>query len=244
MASSDVWTAEQAARYDDEGGMFAAEVVGATVDALVELADGGAALELAIGTGRIAIPLRAKGVPVTGIELSAPMVEQLRTKVSAEDLPVTTGDMATTHVEGKFTLVFLVFNTIGNLRTQTEQVECFRNAAHHLCPGGRFVVEVGFPPLLRLVPGQVAVPFDVSGGHLGLDTFDLATQQAISHHLNLQSDGSYRRATHNYRYVWPSELDLMAQLAGMDLESRHEDWAGTPFGPQSESHVSVWRLPE
>lgn len=125
------------------------------------------------------------------------MVEQLRTRVSAEDLPVIMGDMATTQVEGKFTLVFLVFNTIGNLRTQTEQVECFRNAAHHLCPGGRFVVEVGF-----------------------------------------------RRATHKYRYVWPSELDLMAQLAGMELESRHEDWAGTPFGPQSESHVSVWRLPE
>ncbi|CAM3951947.1 class I SAM-dependent DNA methyltransferase [Janibacter anophelis] len=243
MTSSDVWTAEQAQRYDGVGGVFAAEVVEETVDVLAALAAGGASLELAIGTGRIGVPLRAKGVHVTGIELSRPMVEVLRTKVTDEELPVVIGDMATTRVEGEFALVFLVFNTIGNLRTQDEQVECFRNAARHLSPGGRFVVEVGVPPLRRLVPGQVAVPFDVSDKHLGFDTFDLVTQQATSHHLNLQADGSYRRGTHNYRFVWPSELDLMARLAGLELERRTQDWAGTPFGPQSESHVSVWRRP-
>lgn len=241
MTSSDVWTRDQAQRYDSEAGMFSPEVVGPTVRALAELADGGAALELAIGTGRIGIPLRAKGVPVSGIELSAPMVAQLRTKVTEDELPVALGDMATTRVDGQFSLVFLVFNTIGNLRTQEEQVECFRNAARHLSPGGRFVVEVGVPPMRRLVPGQAAVPFDVSDAHLGFDTFDLVTQQAVSHHLNRQVDGSYQRATHNYRYVWPSELDLMAHLAGMRLERRDEDWTGTPFTSTSESHVSVWR---
>ena len=245
MTSSDVWTDEQAQRYDDPAGtgMSAPEVLDPVVDALAELAGGGPVLELAIGTGRVAVPLLAKGVPVTGIELSAPMVDVLRTKVSAEELPVVVGDMATVRVDGEFTVVFLVFNTIGNLRTQDEQVECFCNAARHLSPGGRFVVEVGVPPLRRLVPGQVAVPFDVSEGHVGFDTFDPVTQQATSHHLTQRPDGGYRRGTHNYRYVWPSELDLMARLAGLELECRHEDWSGTPFGPDSESHVSVWRRP-
>lgn len=242
MTSSDLWTKEQAKRYDSEDGVFAPEVVGPTVEMLAGLAGDGAALELAIGTGRIGVPLRAKGVPVTGIELSAPMVEQLRTKVTEAELPVTIGDMATTRVDGAFSLVFLVFNTIGNLRTQEEQVECFRNAARHLSPGGRFVVEVGVPSLRRLPPGQSAAPFDVSDEHLGFDTYDLVTQEAVSHHLNRQADGSYRRGAHHFRYVWPSELDLMAQLAGMQLERRAEDWSGAPFTAASESHVSVWRI--
>lgn len=236
-----MWTAEQAQRYDGHDGVFSPEVVGPTVDLLAELAEGGRALELAIGTGRIGVPLLAKGVPVTGIELSRPMVDVLRKKVTEEELPVTVGDMAVTHVDGDFSLVYLVFNALGNLCTQEEQIACFRNAARHLSPGGRFVVEVGVPPLRRLVPGQVAVPFDVSDEHLGFDTFDLVTQQAVSHHLNRQDDGRYQRGTHNYRYVWPSELDLMAQLAGMRLERRSEDWTGTPFGAESTSHVSVWR---
>lgn len=243
MASSDVWTADQARRYDSEDGMSDPEVLEHTVDTLAELAGGGPALELAIGTGRVGVPLRAKGVPVAGIELSEPMVAQLRTKVTESELPVTVGDMATARVEGEFSLVFLVFNTIGNLCTQEEQVECFRNAARHLSPGGRFVVEVGVPSLRRLPPGQAAVPFDISEEHLGLDTYDLVTQRAVSHHLTLQGDGSYRRGTHNFRYVWPSELDLMARLAGMELERRTEDWAGTPFTADSSSHVSVWRKP-
>ena len=204
MTSSDVWTVEQAKRYDSEDGMFSPEVLAPTVDALVAMADGGRVLELAIGTGRVAVPLRARGVSVAGIELSAAMV--------------------------------------GNLCTQQEQVECFRNAARHLSPGGRFVVEVGVPSLRRLPPGQVAVPFDVSDKHLGFDTYDLVSQQASSHHLTRQADGTYRRGTHNYRYVWPSELDLMAQLAGMQLERRTQDWVATPFTSQSEGHVSVWRL--
>lgn len=242
MTSSDVWTAEQAERYDSTDGMFSPDVVDPAVEALAELADGGPALEFAIGTGRIGVPLRAKGIRVTGIELSPPMVEQLRTKVSSDELPVTIGDMATTRVDGEFAVVFLVFNTIGNLCTQDEQVECFRNAARHLRPGGRFVVEVGVPPLRSLPPGQRAVPFDVSDEHLGFDTFDVVTQQATSHHVSRQADGTYRRGTHNYRYVWPSELDLMAQLAGMELERRTEDWGGTPFVAESGGHVSVWRL--
>lgn len=243
MTSSDVWTAEQARHYDHNDAMFTPEVVEPAVEALVALADGGPALEFAIGTGRIAVPLRAKGVPVTGIELSAPMVDQLRTKVTSDEIPVIIGDMATTRVEGQFSLVLLVYNTIGNLRTQTEQIECFRNAVRHLGPGGRFIIEVGVPPLRRLVPGQVAVPFDVSQAHLGFDTFDPVTQRATSHHFVLQEDGSYRRSTHNYRYVWPSEMDLMAALVGLELERRTADWSGTPFVADSESHVSVWRLP-
>lgn len=243
MTSSDVWTAGQARRYDHDDTMFTSEVVEPAVEALVALADGGRALEFAIGTGRIAVPLRVKGVRVTGIELSAPMVDHLRTKATSDEIPVTIGDMATTRVEGEFSLVLLVYNTIGNLRTQTEQVKCFRNAARHLRPGGRFVVEVGVPPMRRLVPGQAAVPFDVSDAHLGFDTFDPVTQQATSHHLVRREDGSYRRSTHNYRYVWPSELDLMAALAGLELECRTADWGGTPFVADSESHVSVWRRP-
>lgn len=243
MTSSDVWTEDQARRYDAEDGMSRPGVLARTVGTLAELAGDGPALEFAIGTGRVGVPLRAKGVPVTGIELSEPMVDVLRTKVTAAELPVTVGDMATTRVEGTFTLVFLVFNTIGNLCTQEEQVECFRNAARHLSPGGRFVIEVGVPSLRRLPPGQVAVPFDVSHEHIGFDTYDLVTQRAVSHHLTEQDDGSYRRGTHNFRYVWPSELDLMARLAGMELEQRTEDWVGTPFTSASGAHVSVWRVP-
>lgn len=243
MPSSDLWTAEQAENYDSEEGAFAPEVVEETVGFLAKLAGDGPALEFAIGTGRIGVPLLRAGVPVSGIELSEPMVGQLRTKASEGELPVTIGDMATTRVDGEFALVYLVFNTIGNLRTQDEQVACFRNAARHLAPGGRFVIEVTVPPLRRLVPGAVAVPFDVTDDHLGFDTLDVVTQQAVSHHLTRQDDGSYRRGTHNFRYVWPSELDLMAQLAGMELERRTADWAGNEFTADSESHVSVWRLP-
>lgn len=243
LPSSDLWTADQTENYDFDEGAFAPEIIDRTVRFLAGLAGGGRALEFAIGTGRIGVPLLRAGVPVTGIELSAPMVEQLRTKESADALPVTIGDMASTEVDGEFALVYLVFNTIGNLRTQAEQVACFRNAARHLVPGGRFVIEVGVPPLRELVPGAVAVPFDVSDEHLGFDTFDVVTQQAISHHLSRQDDGSYRRGTHNYRYTWPSELDLMAQLAGMELERRTADWAGNTFTAESRSHVSLWRLP-
>ncbi|OLT16846.1 methyltransferase [Serinicoccus sp. CUA-874] len=240
MTTSDLWDEATAASYDEaSAAMFAPDVLDPTVDRLAELAGEGRALELAIGTGRVGIPLAERGVGVVGIELSEPMAEQLRRK--APDLPVTIGDMATTQVEGTFALVYLVFNTIGNLTTQDEQVACFANAARHLGPGGRFVVEVGVPALRRLPPGQVAIPFDVSAEHVGLDTYDPVTQQAMSHHYSREANGSYSYWPHLFRYVWPSELDLMARLAGLRLESRTADWRGAPFTAESESHVSVWR---
>ena len=171
------------------------------------------------------------------------MLDQLRRKIDATALPVTVGDMATTRVPGDYSLVYLVFNSISNLRTQAEQVECFRNAARHLRPGGRFVVELWVPPIRRLPPGHQAVPMTVDGTHLVFDTYDLTTQQCTSHHYLHRRDGTIDYYTGNFRYVWPAECDLMAQLAGMKLESRHADWAGTAFSSESESQVSVWRLP-
>jgi len=244
MTSSDLWDQNQAERYDDASAdMFAPEVLGPTLDVLQRLADGGAALELAIGTGRVGVPLRQRGVAVSGIELSQPMVDQLRRKVGADGLPVVVGDMATAWVEGEFSLVYLVFNTIGNLRTQDEQVPCFANAARHLVPGGRFVVEVGMPPHRKMPPGQHAVPFSVTSEHLGIDTVDDVEQQATSHHMVREEDGRFRYEPHHYRYVWPSELDLMARLAGLERESRWEDWHGNAFTVESDRHVSVWRRP-
>ncbi|WP_265447493.1 class I SAM-dependent DNA methyltransferase [Flexivirga meconopsidis] len=242
MTSSDLWDADTAARYDAESPeMFTPEVLDPTVAFLADLAGDGRALEFAIGTGRVAIPLADKGIDVVGIELSEPMVEHLHAK--RPELPVTVGDMATTVVPGEFSLVYLVFNTIGNLRTQDEQVECFGNAARHLAPGGRFVIEMGLPAIRRMPPGQVAAPFDLSPEHVGFDTYDLATQAGISHHYTREADGSFRYGIHNFRYVWPAECDLMARLAGLELERRVADWAGAPFTGDSESHVSVWRKP-
>ncbi|MDF1603698.1 class I SAM-dependent methyltransferase [Nocardioides sp. YIM 152315] len=242
MTSSDYWDAETAAAYDESSAfMFEPGVLDPAVDFLAGLSGDGPALELAIGTGRVAIPLAERGVAVTGIELSQPMVDELHRK--RPDLPVVVGDMATSTAPGEFSLVYLVWNTIGNLRTQREQVACFRNAARHLVPGGHFVVEVGVPALRRLPPGQTAVPFHVGEQHVGFDTYDLATQQGTSHHYSRQSDGTFAYGVHNYRYVWPAELDLMAQLSGLELERRTADWRGAPFTGDSESHVSVWRKP-
>ncbi len=239
---SDLWTWAQAESYDDSSDeRFSSGILETTTAFLADLAGSGPALELAIGTGRVAIPLRERGVEVHGIELSEAMAAVLRRKT--RDIPVVIGDMATMRVAGEFSLVYLVFNTIGNLYTQQAQVECFRNAARHLAPGGRFVVEVGVPPLRLLPPTQIAVPFDVSGAHIGFDTFDLATQRAVSHHYFRREDGAFNYSPHNYRFVWPSELDLMAQLAGLEHEARYGDWDLTPFTAESTSHVSVWRLP-
>ncbi|MFD6350140.1 class I SAM-dependent DNA methyltransferase [Streptomyces roseolus] len=243
MTSSELWTRATAERYDTEDAeMFSAAVLGPTLDFLAELAGDGRALEFAIGTGRVGVPLRERGVPVVGIELSEHMAAVLRRKVDEDTLPVTIGDMATTVVPGGFTLVYLVYNTITNLLTQDEQVECFRNAARHLEPGGRFVIELGVPPLRLLPPGQVAVPFDVSERHLGFDTFDLVEQVLVSHHFTLE-DGRYRRDASRHRYAWPAELDLMARLAGLEPERRVADWDGTPFTQDSTKHISVWRKP-
>lgn len=244
MTSSDLWDAETARRYDDESSpMFGAEVLIPTVDFLAGLAGEGRALEFAVGTGRVAVPLSERGVAVSGIELSGPMVEQLRRKASAAEIPVAIGDMASTRVEGTFSLVYLVFNTLGNLRTQAEQVECFRNAARHLSPGGHFVIELWVPSIRRFPPGQAAVPFEVTDRHTGFDTYDMTTQQGTSHHYSREGDGTYRYSTTNFRYVWPAECDLMATLAGLELVGRWADWKRSPFTSESAGHVSAWRLP-
>lgn len=242
MTTSDVWDEATAATYDKTSAeKFAPEVLGPTVDFLARLAGSGPALEFAVGTGRVGIPLVQRGVPVTGIELSEPMVAQLRCKIDESSLPVVVGDMATTVVPGQFSLVYLVWNSISNLRTQAEQVQCFINAARHLSPGGRFVIELWVPPLRRLPPGQLAAPFDVGDGHLGFDTYDLVTQECTSYHYWRQEDGSVVYDAGHFRYIWPSECDLMARLGGLELEERVADWDGSPFTSESTSHVSVWR---
>jgi SAM-dependent methyltransferase len=245
MRQEEIWNADAAGRYDTPGaGMFAPDVLGPTVDRLAELAGDGRALEFAIGTGRVAVPLAERGVPVTGIELSRPMIEQLRTKADDATIPVVAGDMATSRAPGEYSLVYLVYNTISNLLSQAEQVACFRNAARHLTPGGRFVIELWVPELRTLPPGRDATVWHSEPGYIGLDTYDVLHQQVVSHHFRFgegtQAELSLRSP---HRYIWPAELDLMAQLAGFDLETRHADWAGTEFTAESRSHVSVYRLP-
>jgi SAM-dependent methyltransferase len=236
----DIWDAETAERYDTPGtGMFAPEVVGPAVARLAELAGDGRALEFAIGTGRIAVPLAERGVPVTGIELSEPMLDRLRQKAA---IPVVVGDMATARAEGRFSLVYLVYNTISNLLTQDGQVACFRNAARHLDPGGRFVIELGVPELRRLPPGQDGLVFQAGDGYAGVDTYDTVRQHLVSHHFTFGEGRQARVSRCPQRYIWPAELDLMGRLAGFELESRHADWAGAEFTTESRSHVSVYRL--
>lgn len=239
-----IWDTDAARTYDTPGaGMFAPEVLGPTVDRLAELAAGGRVLEFAVGTGRVAVPLARRGVPVAGIELSTAMVEQLRTKVDGDTVPVVIGDMATATAPGEFTLVYLVFNTISNLLTQAEQVACFRNAARHLTPGGRFVIELWVPQLRVLPPGQPGLVFHADAGYLGLDTYDVVDQRLVSHHFRFGDGKQAQLFRSPHRYVWPAELDLMGQLAGFALESRHADWTGGDFTAESASHVSVYRLP-
>jgi SAM-dependent methyltransferase len=222
--------------------MFDPAAVEPAVAVLSELADGGRALEFALGTGRIALPLSARGVEVCGIELSEAMVEQLRRKPGGRDLDVTIGDMATTRLHTTFRLVYLVFNTIGNLTTQEEQVACFSNAALHLESGGFFVVEVGVPELRRLPPGKRHVVFHVDGDSWGIDEYDTASQRLVSHYFH-GTDSDLRHEAIPFRYVWPGELDLMARLAGLTLAARWSDWHRRPFEHESTSHVSVWRKP-
>jgi SAM-dependent methyltransferase len=245
LRQEDIWDAEAASHYDTPGeGMFAPEVLGPTVDRLAALAAGGRALELAIGTGRVAVPLAQRGVPVTGIELSASMVARLREKADEAAIPVVMGDMATARADGAFALVYLVFNTISNLLTQHEQVECFRNAARHLEASGRFVVELWVPELRRLPPGLSATVGVHEPGYLLVDTYDTLRQHVVSHHFTFDEQGGHeaRIGRSPHRYIWPAELDLMALLAGFELESRDADWVGTPFTAESPSHVSVYRL--
>lgn len=242
MRQEEIWDAGAAQRYDTPGtGMFAPEVLGPAVDRLAELAGDGPALEFAIGTGRVAVPLVRRGVPVTGIELSRPMIDRLRTKLDEATVPVVVGDMASAVAPGTYTLVYLVYNTISNLLTQAEQVGCFRNAARHLTPGGRFVIELWVPELRRLPPGQPATVWHSEPGYIGLDIYDVLRQHLVSHHFRFDQSGQARLFRSPHRYIWPAELDLMAQLAGFELESRHADWSGADFTDESRSHVSVYR---
>jgi hypothetical protein len=235
---------EVAEHYDaDVAEMFRPEVTGPAVDLLAGLAGTGRALEFGIGTGRIALPLAARGVPVHGIELSRAMAARLRARPGGAAIGVTIGDFSATRVPGSFALVLLVFNTIGNLTSQEAQIDCFRNAAAHLGPGGRFVVEVEVPALRLLPPGQHAVPFRVGGERLGFDTYDTATQAMSSHHITVGAGGRAEYRSIPFRYVWPSELDLMARLAGLRPHARWEDWGRSPFTHESRRHVSVWEKP-
>jgi SAM-dependent methyltransferase len=232
-----------AARYDETSAeMFDPEVVDPVVDLLVELAGSGRALELGIGTGRIALPLAQRGVPVHGIELSNAMAAKLRAKPGGEGIGLTIGDFATTTLDGTFSVAYLVFNTILNLTTQAAQVACFQNVAAHLEPGGCFVIEVGVPRLQELPPGETFRVFHVSESRWGFDEYDVVNQGLISHHFEIV-DGRAERLSIPFRYAWPSELDLMAQLAGMTLRERWSGWKRESFTNDSDKHVSVWEKP-
>lgn len=229
-----------AARYDESASeMFEADVVDPAVDFLADVVGDGRVLELGIGTRRIGLPLAKRGVRVHGIDLSKAMIARLRAKPGGSDIGVTIGDIATTTVNGSFSLVFLVFNTIMNLTTQEAQIACFRNVAAHLDPGGCFVIEVGVPALQSLPRGEAIRAFHVSETKWGFDEYDVALQGLTSHHFEVV-DGKLERLSVPFRYVWPSELDLMAKLAGMRLRERWAGWKREPFTSESRKHVSVW----
>jgi SAM-dependent methyltransferase len=229
-----------AERYDESlADMFDPAVLDPAVAFLADLAQGGAALELGIGTGRIALPLSQRGIRVHGIDLSEAMVAKLRAKPGGEGIGVTIGDFATATVDGTFSVAYLVFNTIMNLTTQDEQVACFRNVAAHLEPGGCFVIEVMVPDLQRLPFGETVRPFALSATHLGFDEYDVVSQGLISHHYTVEDD-RLELWSIPFRYVWPAELDVMARLAGMTLRERWSSWTREPFTKESTNHVSVW----
>jgi SAM-dependent methyltransferase len=243
MRHEDIWDDEAAKVYDTPGtGMFAPDVLGPAVNRLAELAGQGRALEFAIGTGRVAIPLSERGISVAGIEIAPAMIAQLRTKADEAKIPVVLGDMTKATVPGSFSLIFLVFNGISNVLTQGEQVACFRNAARHLSPGGRFVIELWVPELRRMPMGQQAIVCQSDPGYILVDTYDTLAQHVVSHHFRFGEGNDAKLFRSPHRYVWPAELDLMAQLAGFALESRHAHWLGAEFTGESKSHVSVYRL--
>jgi hypothetical protein len=232
-----------AATYDeDTQEMFAPAVLDPTVDLLAEFAQGRPVLEFAVGTGRVALPLAGRGLAVNGLDVSEPMLARLRAKPGADAISLTTGDVTSTRVGGSFGLVYLVFNTIMNVDSQAGQVAVFRNAAGHLPPGGHFVVEVGVPALQRLPAGETVRSFALTPTHLGFDEYDVGTQRMWSHHYRF-GNGSARVSSVPFRYVWPAELDLMAQLAGLELRHRWADWTKAPFTSDSTAHVSVWQKP-
>ena len=240
----DYFGEDVAARYDETIGRRGdPDVVEPAVDFLVEAANGDAALELGIGTGRIALALAARGIPVHGIDLSEAMISRLREKPGGAQIPVTIGDFATTRVDGEFSVVYLVFNTIMNLTTQDAQIACFENAAAHLRAGGCFVVEVGLPQLQRLPSGQTIHPFFFANPtRFGFDQYDVANQGLVSHHYDTR-EGTFGPWSIPFRYVWPSELDLMARLAGLTARERWSGWRREPFTSESDALVGVWEKP-
>jgi len=235
-----IFTGRVAEAYDlGSPEMWEPALLDTTANFLADAARGGAALEFAIGTGRVAIPLSERGVDVHGVDISEDMIAHLRAKAGARSIATTVGDCATVRVPGSFSLVYLVYNALSNLTSQAEQVECFRNASRHLDPGGRLVVEMWVPDLRRFPPGAVALPFDVSESHVGLDTIDVATQRGVSHHFIIVGD-RIAQFDSPYRYAWPAEMDLMAQLAGLTLRERWADWDRSPFTSESTNGISVW----
>lgn len=241
LMNDDGYFPESVARtYDADHGGSDPALIRQTVEVLYELAEGKPALEFAIGTGRIALPLSERGCPVVGIELSKSMVAELRRKETGNPIQVAIGDMTMTRVSGEYSLVFLLFNTIDNLITQEAQIACFRNAAEHLSPGGRFLIETQVPPVQRLPFGETMSAFACSPTHMGIDDFDIATQCYTSNHVWMDGDKT-TSLTIPFRFVWPSELDLMGKLAGLELEHRWSDWKKSPFDRLSKKHISVWR---
>jgi SAM-dependent methyltransferase len=235
------WDEDVAEVYDvTYSAKFDAAVLDPMVDRLAELAHGGAALEFAVGTGRVALPLSARGIAVHGLELSPHMADRLRSKAGADAVPVVIGDMTTARVPGTFTLVYLVANTIMNVTTQEDQIAVFANAATHLGPYGCFVVEVMVPQLRSVPAGEIGRVFTLAPDHVGIETFDdLTGQIAWSHHW-MATGGRLVRHSAPYRYVWPSELVLMARIAGFRLRDRWADWEHTPFTSDSVSQVAVF----
>ncbi len=233
---------EVAETYDEDHGGEKASLIGKTVDCLIDLACNGGVLEFAVGTGRIAIPLAERGVRVKGIELSSAMVRKLREKETGTPMEVAIGDMTSTRISAEFSLVFLVFNTIDNLTTQQAQVACFQNAARHLASGGRFLVETLVPPIQKIPFGETRRAFASSDQHFGIDDFDISTQNYTSHHVWMK-DGRHKHRSIPFRYAWPAELDLMANIAGLEPEYRWSDWDRSQFDRNSTRHISVWRKP-
>jgi SAM-dependent methyltransferase len=219
--------------------MWDPAVLAMTADFLAASARGGRALEFGIGTGRVAFPLSKRGVEVSGIDISADMIDQLHRKRGSDAITTAVGDFANTVIPGGFALVYVVYNSISLLLEQTEWIEAFRNASRHLGPAGRFVMELGVPDLRMFPPGAVAVPFDVSPSHVGFDTLDIATQRGVSHHYFFV-DGKAGRFDSPFRWAWPAELDLMAEIAGLQLSERWADWDRSPFTSDSSKHISVW----
>ncbi|MBE9099201.1 class I SAM-dependent DNA methyltransferase [Vacuolonema iberomarrocanum] len=239
MHSDEYFDERVASTYDDDIDSSSPEAIEPVVDFLAELAGGGRALEFGIGTGRIALPLVMKGIEVHGIDLSSAMLAKLAEKSGGDRIPVTHGDFATTSCDGSFSLVYLIFNTIMNLTTQDAQVRCFQNAASHLAPGGSFVIEVMVPALQRVPYGETKHVFELSDEHWGIDTYDVVTQSLTSHHLRVRGQ-KVERSSIPFRYVWPSELDLMARLANLQLKARWGGWKQEPFTNTSRYHISVW----